>query len=731
MRMTEPSAKRNASPRVMVVDDDITARLLAQQWLVREGFTVFEAVDGLQALAVFQEARPHIVLMDVDMPNLDGFESCRQLRSLPSGKTVPILMVTGRNDMDSIKRAYEAGATDFASKPVTWVILAQRVRYMLRASATLQELQRSQARLANAQRIAQLGNWEWDLETGEAVWSDQLYRILGLRPGSAIASLETFLSHVYPNDRDEVREWFIKTLRTGKSSCLSHRLILPGDKELIVQHQAEAHFDSTGNVLLMSGTIQDITQIRKAEEKIQRLAYYDSLTGLANRRFFIEQVQQTLMISKRHDRMAAILFLDLDNFKRINDTLGHGVGDLLLKQVAYGLMACVRSSDCVGVATQENPHQVARLGGDEFTVLLSEIHDAEDAATVAQRILDTLGTSMALAGHEVVITPSIGIAVFPQDGRDVDTLLKNADTAMYHAKKAGKNSYKFFVASMNTAAMRRLKLENHLRKAIEREEFFLEFQPQKDLWNGPIVGVEALLRWNNLELGMVEPAEFIPIAEETSLIIPIGEWVLKQACAQAKTWQEQGLPKIKMAVNLSARQFTQKNLPDVVAQILAETRLDPQNLELEITESLLMDDLEEAIQSLNKLKTLGIRLAIDDFGTGYPSLSYLKRLPIDRLKIDRSFVTNITSDPNDAAVALAMVAMAHSLKLSVTAEGVETQAQEAFLRERRCDEVQGYYISRPVSAESMAELLQSWDSSALAEDSEVQYCISRKRKTAL
>ncbi len=693
---------------MLVADDDITARMLAQQYLGQQGFNVTLAEDGAQALELFAEARPQLVLLDVEMPRMDGFESCRQLRTLPGGRNLPVLMVTGLNDVESIERAYQVGATDFASKPISWLVLGHRLRYMLRASQALRDRERSETRLADAQRIARLGNWEWDLATDEVTWSGQLYRLLGQEPGAVEPGLAAFLEVTHPDDRSPLRDWLVSALRKGEAGEFSHRIVSADGREWIVQHQSECLSDGNGRVLSLSGTVQDITQLRKAEEQIQHLAYFDSLTGLANRRLFKERVQHALELAHRHDRIAAVLFLDLDDFKRINDTLGHTVGDLLLKEVAERLLSGVRSSDCViRLEIDDHHRQVARLGGDEFTVLLTEIHQVSDATIVAQRILDGLARSMQLTGHEVVVTPSIGIAVFPYDGEDTETLLKNADTAMYHAKRAGKNLYQFYAESMNVAALRRLTLENNLRKALERQELYLHYQPQVDLWNGPIVGVEALLRWHSQELGTVPPSEFISLAEETGLIIDIGEWVLRTACTQARAWQDEGLPPLRMAVNLSARQFAQKNLVETVRRILDETGLAVECLELEITESLLMDDAEEAIDTLHRLKALGVQLAIDDFGTGYSSLSYLKRFPIDRLKIDRSFVNNITTAPNDAAVALAVVSMAHSLKLGVTAEGVETAAQQAFLRERHCDEVQGFFFSHPVSSQQVADLLRS------------------------
>lgn len=701
--MTALKHDQNECPRVLVVDDDITVRLLAQQFLSKEGFSVIEAEDGLQALHIFQEMKPHIVLMDVDMPNMNGFEACRQLRSLPAGKTIPILMVTGREDIDSIEKAYDAGATEFSPKPTNWTILIHRLRYMLRSSTMLQALRKSEERLDKAQRLARLGNWEWNLDRDETYWSEQLYRILGLRHSRETPSFEYFLRSVHPSDRECVRLWYQETLKSEKLSCISHRVILPGGKELTVQHHAEVHFDELDNARLMSGTVLDVTQLKEAQKKILQLAHFDSLTGLANRHIFRERVQQALDLSSRYNRQAAILFLDLDNFKRINDTFGHSAGDLLLQEVAERLKSCVRNCDGIG---RLDARQVARFGGDEFTLLLTEIQNPGNAESVAQRIIDSLETPIMLNGHEVIITPSIGISVFPQHESSVDALLKYADTAMYFAKKEGKNRFALFDQTMNDIRQRRLELENGLRKALEKGELYLNYQPQVELGNSTIVGVEALLRWRNEELGLVSPEEFIPIAEESGLIISIGEWVLREACTQAKEWMDKGLPKIRMAVNLSVCQIIDQGLEKLVAQILQETNLPPDCLELEITETMLIDNIDRTIETLNNLKAMGLQLSIDDFGTGYSSLNYLQHLPVDRLKIDQSFVTHITSNENDASMALAIVAMAHSLKLNVIAEGVETKGQQDFLRERCCDEMQGCLFSHPISDLQVEELLR-------------------------
>jgi diguanylate cyclase (GGDEF)-like protein len=447
-------------------------------------------------------------------------------------------------------------------------------------------------------------------------------------------------------------------------------------------------------------------QRRQAEERIRHIAFFDDITGLPNRVSFKDQLQQTLQDPQRGQRQTALLFMDLDNFKRINDTLGHATGDILLKEVSKRLLLNLRTNDTIAMGKPIHGNEsLARLGGDEFTVVLTEIKEANDAAIVASRLLSSLSQPVALSGHEVTITASIGIAIFPDDGQDDETLVKNADMAMYFAKRDGKNKFKFYTPDMNDGAIRRLTLENELRRALERGELSLHYQPQICLHSRLVSGMEALLRWNNAILGSIAPVEFIPIAEETGLILPIGEWVLRTACTQAKAWQDDGMEMPRIAVNVSVRQFAQDQFPLLVKSILNETGLAPETLELEITESVLMKDGAEALGMLRSLKDIGISLAIDDFGTGYSSLNYLKQFPIDRLKIDRSFVCTTNSDPQSLAITSAVIALADSLKLDVIAEGVETEEQLSYLKNQQCEEVQGYFYSRPLSKESAADFL--------------------------
>jgi len=440
----------------------------------------------------------------------------------------------------------------------------------------------------------------------------------------------------------------------------------------------------------------DITESKRAEREVQHLAYFDSLTGLPNRALLNDRLDQILAQSEREDWHVGILFLDIDRFKWINDTMGHSAGDKLLQAVAERLQKLLRTSDTV-----------ARLGGDEFVIVLSAVKHEQDISHVTQEIMEALSEPFELEEQEIFITASIGISIFPLDGKDVGSLLRSADTAMYVAKESGKNNYKFFSREMNLRAVERITLETNMRRALERGEFSLDYQPQVDMKIGGITGLEALLRWNHPETGFVSPGKFIPIAEETGLIIPIGEWVLRSACGQAKSLIDAGFSSIRMAVNISGCQFKQSNLARVVRQVLEETGLSPASLELELTESILMDSADCAINMLQELKAIGVHLAIDDFGTGYSSLTYLKHFPIDRLKIDQLFIRDITTNTDDASISNAIIALAHSLGMRVIAEGVETKEQMEFLASRDCHEMQGYYFSRPVSGEKMRHILEN------------------------
>jgi len=451
-----------------------------------------------------------------------------------------------------------------------------------------------------------------------------------------------------------------------------------------------------GEITYYIGSFTDISERKQAAQKIEYLANHDHLTNLPNRFSLMERLSQALGQAKRSTSHLAVMFIDLDHFKNINDSLGHHIGDMLLFHVAARLSESVRSADIVG-----------RLGGDEFVVVLPQIQSGIDSVHIANKIQQAMSQTFRIGGHDLHITASIGISVFPHDGETIEEMMKNADLAMYSAKAKGRNNYQFFMQEMNSTAQERLLIEKNLRAAINREEFLLHYQPQIEAITGRVVGVEALVRWQHPQYGLVPPDMFIPIAEETGLILPIGIFVLNTACRQLTAWLSEGLPPIRMAVNLSARQFKQDNLPRLVAEVIAESGIDPHLLELEITESVAMDNPEETILHLRRLREMGIELSIDDFGTGYSSLSYLKLFPANRLKIDRSFVQDIETDSDDAAIAAATIALAHKLGKEVIAEGVETEGQLSFLKDQQCDIIQGYFFSRPLPAAELAQFLRN------------------------
>ncbi|MBO9542736.1 EAL domain-containing protein [bacterium] len=447
-------------------------------------------------------------------------------------------------------------------------------------------------------------------------------------------------------------------------------------------------------IALAETLAQTRAELEAARETIQRLSLIDPVTGLANRALLHDRLDRTLAQARRHGRLFGICFLNLDRFHVINETLGHAVGDRLLAAIADRLRACVRDHDTI-----------ARVGGDEFCVLLTDFNAPQDVARVAQRILDAFAEVFPLDGHEVFITPSGGISLFPADGEEVEPLLKNASAAMTEAK-AHRNHFRFYTPTMNANAAERFALEGALRKALERNELRLHYQPQFDIETGRIVGAEALVRWQHPERGLIPPGVFIPIAELTGLILPIGEWILQTACEQAAAWQRAGHPAIRISVNLSARQFRGQNLAEMAGNALLQSGLSADLLEFELTESILMENVEATNRTLSQLEAMGVHLSIDDFGTGYSSLSYLKRFPIGMLKVDRAFVRDVTTDPDDAAIVKAIIALAHGLQLSVLAEGVETTEQLDFLREHGCDLVQGFLLGKPVPSEQFEELLR-------------------------
>jgi|GEM_PF-6299543 len=568
----------------------------------------------------------------------------------------------------------------------------------LRSAASRREtelaLRRGEATLERAQEIAHIGSWEWDLESGIQRWSKETCHLFDLDSDTADPSLALLLSRTHPDDQAHVKEK-IGIAKSGDVSSVKadFRVVREDGATRWIHVQAEVEFHDTGPYRVV-GVMQDVSERRHFEDQLAQIASHDELTGLPNRHLLNDRLEQGLSHHRYTNRLLGLLFVDLDRFKLVNDTLGHDAGDQLLKEIANRLSTCLREGDTV-----------ARQGGDEFVVILNDLAKAEDAAFVAQKMLDSLTPPCYLFGHEVVPAASLGIAVYPRDGNTMQELMMSADKAMYAAKQAGRGQYRFFDVEMNRAASDWLEVGVQLHHALERNEFEVHYQPKVDFKTGLITGAEALLRWRNAELGMIGPDRFIPILEETGRILEVGEWVIVQACRQVRLWQEQGLASLRVAVNLSPRQFQQRDLVARIRGIIEQENIFPSHLELEITESMIMQNVDRTIVVLQELRVLGVNLAIDDFGTGYSSLSALKRFPVDCLKIDRSFVNDISTDPDDRAITRAIILLAHSMGLSVVAEGVETEAQRIFLVEAGCDEMQGYLYAKPMPAAQMDTLL--------------------------
>ncbi|MFC3121698.1 two-component system response regulator [Agaribacter flavus] len=567
---------------ILVCDDDKTHILLMSQTLKAEGYQVVEACDGEQALALYNEFSPDIVLLDVNMPKIDGYTVCQKIRHTQRGRDLPILMITGSDDHTSIEQAYTAGATDFLPKPIKWPLIKHRIKYMLRSF----DIQKS---------------------------------------------------------------------------------------------------------------------LKDSQEELRYLAYFDPLTELPNRQYIKKQIQTFIGIAKRAEHKLAVMFIDIDSFKRINETLGFSYGDAVLKEVSNRLNTHFREGDIITRGSLvENELQVARLGGDEFTLLLNDCGEDASIVEIAKRINATLSEPITIDQYSLVVTASIGIAIYPFDGEDAETLLKNADAAMYNAKSSGKNGFKLHSHDLTDRCLNRLKLEEYMRESLEVDNFELFYQVKVDASTGTTKSAEALLRLHHEEFGLISPGEFIPVAEDTGLIVDLGYWVIRQACKQIVKWQNEFNIPVSISVNVSGKQVSQANFVKRLKHILLETNVDPSLLEIELTESIVMGNAEENIVRLNEIKSLGVKLSIDDFGTGYSSLNYLKRFPIDNLKIDRSFITDISSKEEDKAIVSAISALADALSLNIVVEGVETKEQLMSVREICKDSptlIQGFYFARPEPAD--------------------------------
>ncbi|GAA4494659.1 two-component system response regulator [Pseudaeromonas paramecii] len=801
-------------PLILVVDDEASARLIMTATLEEAGFAVIEADSVASARAQFEQHGPDLVILDVILPDGNGIALCAELRQLPKGRSLPIAMATGLDDVPSIQQAFQSGATDFITKPISWGTLGHRVRYLLRAHHAFEELTRSEHKnraLLSAlpdllfsldgqgvilERLAgaQSPHWgQWDLHAGDLL-ADRL-------PAPLLAQLQPALQQTLSSQHPQSLEltlpqseagvyWEVRLLPRNQQELLlvvrdisrrkrlehelwlsarvfeaSNEAILITDREnriisvnpmfeqltgfkarevlgqsprllgagqehrslyrnLWARLQEQGAWqgelqdrrkdgreypvwlsinllrDAGGQIEYHIASFADISERKRQEAQIAHLAFHDLLTGLPNRRLLTDRIQVAMAQAERDRNGLAVLLIDLDRFKTINDSLGHDSGDQLLKQVGERLLARVRHSDTV-----------SRIGGDEFVVLSPECNEPATAAALATALLRALEEPFDLAGTPLIIRASIGIALYPDNGQRPDTLLANADAAMYQAKANDGNNYQFYSPELNERNLARLRMELRLRQALERQEFVLYFQPQVDAGSGRLVGAEALIRWQDPQLGLIPPGHFIPLAEETGLIQPIGDWVIQEVCRQQQRWRAQGL-ELPIAVNLSARQFRQSGFIDGISLALAQTGIPPHLVELELTESMLMQDVQQAAAKLHRLKALGFRIAVDDFGTGFSSLNYLRHFPIDVLKIDQSFVRELLEDQAALAIIDSIIALAGALGMNTVAEGVETQGQRELLQRHGCRTIQGYLIAKPMPAAAFVDWLASYQANA-------------------
>jgi diguanylate cyclase (GGDEF)-like protein/PAS domain S-box-containing protein len=803
-------------PTVLIVDDDEAMRFLAQTALEAEGCKVLTAEDGAIALSLLDDVTPDLVLLDVMMPNMNGFTFCQRLRELPEKARIPVLMMTGLDDVDSIRRAYEVGATDFITKPVNWLILGHHVQYLLRASGAFEDLYRSEEknkalldaipdgmfridenglilemkedkerllgnvvgpvgttvyeafptpvardlmervklvlasaktkafecgirsadalqewdfrvvksgqkevlvisrniterkrmmralkeseeRYALAAQAANDGLWDWDLRTNGVHFSERWAEMLGYRTEEISNNVDEWFEKVSPDDIERLKLDIANHLN-GQGDHL--------ESEYRMQHKdgvwrwmltrGIAVKDGEGRTCRVVGSQSDISARKQAEEQLLHDAFYDTLTGLPNRALFMDRLGHALRRMKRGlvGYSYAVLFVDLDRFKAINDSIGHTTGDAVLVEVAERLEKCIRPGDTV-----------ARIGGDEFVLLLEDIGGLENAKTVAQRVQDSMVKPFVINGREIFTSASTGITLGTTDYADPADILRDADITMYRAKLRGKARFEVFDQTMREEAMSLLNTETDLRKAIEHKSFKVYYQPIISLENNEISSFEALVRWDHPRRGIVCPDEFIPLAEDTGLIVPIGEFVLRSVCEQIRVWEQEGFDPVRVAVNFSPVQIRQAGFAENVIRILKETGAKPTSLDLEITESLFLENRQSTIDTLLKLKELGIRVCLDDFGTGYSSLSHLQVLPIDVLKVDRSFVNRMLDDTDQAGIVETIVALGKTLGMDVTAEGIETPEQLARLKSMKCAKGQGYLFSRPVDTASTTAML--------------------------
>ncbi|MDH5472368.1 MAG: EAL domain-containing protein [Gammaproteobacteria bacterium] len=691
----ELSVSERHTPLILVVDDDSVMRMLLNKALTTEGYDVIEANNGVTGAELFKECHPDLVLLDILMPLMNGFDACSLMREYDPQNITPIIILTGNDDVDSIDKAFTHGATDFVTKPINWELFVQRIRYVLHAKNMDVALRESQYKIQHALKVAKLGYWDLDFSNDRIHMPDDVRQMLSLE-GRPFMDADEFFELVNQEDKDKVQYAFNQAINSASGFSVEYRIKGHDGKERYVFQQCDVVRDHNNQAKFLLGTIQDITALKRAEEMILHQVFHDNLTNLPNQALFKERLSHALKVSEHRNNRNAVIKLDIDRFKVINESLSHDAGDMLLVQMAGLLSHLVQDSDTV-----------SRVAADEFAILLEAIKSQDEVNQMIQLIRSTMAEKIFdLNGEHVHISLSIGVAISPDDAIKADNLVQCANKAMRKAKSQGGNQECFYSIDMDKRAHDRLAMERDLRTALIKDELEIFYQPQVDVNNRKIVSVEALVRWNHPQHGLISPIRFIPLAEETGLIRELGKWVLNQAIAQAGQWHQQGYL-LRVGINLSAKQFVQDDLVESVASILDRHKFPASYVDLEITERIAMLDANSSITQMHQLKKLGVNISMDDFGTGYSSLSYLSEFPLNVLKIDQSFVRGITGKEGEGAIAGAVIAMSKSMGLEVIAEGVENEIQFDFLKQHGCDYVQGYLISRPLKATDVEEMLNA------------------------
>ena len=713
--MNQIPASSTNKLKALLADDDAGIQLTLCALLEQKGYVVTTVGNGVQALDALSNDEFSIVLLDIRMPEMDGFEACKSIREMENGKNVPILMLTGQDDADSIKKAFEVGATDFVSKPINFVLMGFRIDYIVRASNIAEELRKSQQRSSYAQRIANLGHVEWNLDQEIVHCSKGVREILLLPEQATFTHLDHFINYVHPDDKDKVKFSICRSLLKGHTLDLEHRVVrADGSVRFVLQISEHRSNSKTADRMVV--TMQDITDRIDTERRMHALAYYDDLTGLPNRSFLIQHLNRVLRSALRNQTMTAVIVFGVDKFDKVVESLDQESAENLIKMIAERVKNSCRESDLLSRQSSGKHGEedfsynqlTAKLRNDEYVIVLSEISSLQAASVFLQRLMEQFKKAFQLKDTKVYVTATAGISIAPIDGKSTSQLIKFAEIAKGSVEKERSGGFRYFKQELNDQVTRNFNLANDLRKALKEETLEVHYQPKVSLLDNTLVGVEALCRWNHPALGEISPIEFIEIAEEEGLIGELGRWVLKTACHQLLEWKTEFNYEFNVSINISPMQLLDEDAMKQIIDFVSDSPINNRLVEFELTESTLLANFESSLNILNQFIKMGCGLAIDDFGTGYSSLSYLGKLPAKTLKIDKSFICTIDSDNQYTAIVSGIIKLAHSLGMTVIAEGVETDVQKAILAHELCDEIQGSLVSLPLPPRDFSNWFDGW-----------------------